>query len=180
MDVTAQDRSGIIHDRYSVIGLCRGCGDKFAIDFNSTAQPMIYAIGPDDVELNSNSKSAGLRRHEYYGKFTMNMTQASLGNIDTGKDFPLNSTSSNGTAVVDHEVHDHDYKSAVHAVFMAGVFVLLFPLGTVWLRMFGLVRSHWINQVSGYLIILLGTGVGIRMSKEYNRVRAAWTQLFFI
>lgn len=137
---------------------------------------MIYAIGPDDVELNSDSKSAGLRRHEYYGKFTMDMTQASLGKIDPAKGFPLNSTSNNGTTGVDHEVHDHDYSSPIHAVFMAGVFVILFPLGTVWLRMFGQVRSHWINQVLGYIIILLGTGVGIQMSKEYNRVCATWTQ----
>lgn len=177
MNVEIQNKSGVVQDRYSVIARCRHCrdGPGSMINFNSTTQPMIYAIGPDDVELNSNSKSAGLRRHEYYGKFTMNLFQASLGQEDPF-DFPINSTTNNGTATVDHEVHDRDFSSSIHAVFMAGVFVILFPLGTVWLRIFGLVRSHWITQVSGFFIILIGAGIGVRMSKEYNRVCSAYIQ----
>ena len=135
---------------------------------------MIYAIGPDDIDLSSDSKSAGLRRHEYYGKFTIDMTQAKFpDHLDPLSAFPLNTTSSNSTQTVGHEVHDHDFNSPIHAVFMAGVFVILFPLGTLWLRIFGLVRSHWITQACGYFIVLLGAGLGIRISKEYNRVCSA-------
>lgn len=163
-----------------MIGQCHNCRDTretSSIDFKSTTQKMIYAIGPDDVELKSDSKSAGLRRHDYYGKFTMDMVQASNGDLDPSTSFPISSTSNNGTQPVSNEVHDRDFSSSIHAVFMAGVFVILFPLGTVWLRIFGLVRAHWITQASGFFIILIGAGIGVRMSKEYNRVYSTCIQL---
>lgn len=161
--------TGIFHDRYELNGRCQNCGDKGPIDFNSTTQQMIYAIGPDNVQLNSDSGSAGLRRHEFYGRFTIDMVQAK-GDANSSTNFPLAVTANDGAVKIGHEAHDRDFGSAVHAVFMAGVFVILFPIGTVWLRIFGQVRWHWITQAVGVFIIFIGAGIGLKISKEYNRV----------
>lgn len=59
----------------------------------------------------------------------------------------------------------------VHAVCLAGSFLLLFPLGVVALRWFKLIRVHWMLQVLATLICLLGLVIAIAFSSmdpEYN------------
>ena len=157
---------------------CRVFHDKPYIDFNSIDQPMIYALGPDQADLASDDKRAGLRRHERYGRFTFNLTQAVLGNLDPSQDFPRDgSRSTDGAAEIRDEEDDHEYASYAHGLLMIAVFVLLFPLGTIWLRIFKKVRWHWINQVFGVILIYAGAAIGINLSRQYNRVRK---KIFFL
>lgn len=127
---------------------------------------MIYAVGPSQVVLDTTKVDAGLRRHDRYGKFTINLDQAK------GDPFAFNPNSTNdGASANGKEVDDHDIASPSHAVLMAGTFVVLFPMGSVWLKIFANVRLHWLTQTLGVLIIFIGAGVGINLSKQYNRVR---------
>lgn len=156
--------------------MCQNCrrpeDNKQYIDFNSIEQPMIYAIGPDQADLNSDDKRAGLRRHERYGRFTFNLTQAVSGNLDPNQDFPREGDTSNDGAVeIGDEEDDHEYASYAHGLLMIAAFVLLFPLGTIWLRVFEKVRWHWFNQVFSVVIIYVGAAIGINLSRQYNRVR---------
>lgn len=168
-------KSSIHNGRYSVQGMCQNCRklkDKYYIDFDSTEQPMIYALGPDRADLSSNNKAAGLRRHERYGRFTFNMTQAVSGTLDPDADFPREGDkSNNGAVAIGHEEDDHEYSSYTHGLLMIAVFVLLFPLGAIWLRIFEKVRWHWINQVFGVVVIFVAAAIGINLSRQYNRVR---------
>lgn len=133
---------------------------------------MIYALGPDQADLTSDDKGAGLRRHERYGRFTFNLTQALYGNLDPDQDFPrLDDRSNDGAAEIGDEEDDHEYASYAHGLLMIAVFVLLFPLGTIWLRIFEKVRWHWINQVFSVIFIYVGAAIGIKLSRQYNRVR---------
>jgi len=52
----------------------------------------------------------------------------------------------------------------VHAVCLAGSFVLLFPLGVVALRWFGWFRSHWLFQILASLISIVGLILAIAFS----------------
>ena len=151
---------------------CRKFHDKEYILFNSTEQPMIYALGPDQADLTSDHREAGLRRHERYGRFTFNLTQAVSGNLDPISGFPRpEDRSNNGAAKLGGEKDDHEYASYAHGLLMIAVFVLLFPLGTIWLRIFEKVRWHWINQVFSIILIYVGAAIGINLSRQYNRVR---------
>lgn len=132
---------------------------------------MIYAVGPREVELDTRSVDAGLRRHDWYGKFNINLDQAK-GDPDH---FSPNSTS-DGASENDREVDDHDFASPSHAILMAGTFVVLLPMGTVWLRIFSNVRLHWLTQTLGILLILIGAAIGISLSKLYNRVSTTLSQ----
>lgn len=164
-------KSGILNGRYVANGVCHNCRTwpQGFIEFNATKQPMIYAVGPSEVHLRSDAGDAALRRHDYHGRFSIDMLQASRQNLDPAR-FPLEITSNNGSSPMGHGKDDHEYGSAVHAIFMASVFVILFPLGTVFLRILGKVRWHWITQAVGFLIILIGAATGIYVSLQYNRV----------
>ncbi|EMC90846.1 hypothetical protein BAUCODRAFT_39862 [Baudoinia panamericana UAMH 10762] len=58
-------------------GVCRNCSHLSTnkLDYTSKAQPFIFAVGPP-AHLKDDSLDAPLRRHESFGRFTMDMTQA--------------------------------------------------------------------------------------------------------
>lgn len=160
--------TGIFDGTAVAQGVCHNCASwrGGSVDFKSTNSSFIYAVGPDDAELNSNAKDAGLRRHAEYGKFTMNLL-ASRG--DPAR-FPTDlSKSDNATASGEITV-DHDYGSSAHAFIMSCVFVIIFPFGTAYLRLKSSVRWHWVAQVIGVLGALIGTGIALNISQMYNRV----------
>ncbi|KAI4105639.1 MAG: hypothetical protein L6R37_002627 [Teloschistes peruensis] len=82
MSIEMRDGTGIKDGRYVANGICHNCKtwQSGSIDFDSTAQPMIYAVGPDELHLSTNALGAGLRRHDYYGSFTIDL-QAAKGDI---------------------------------------------------------------------------------------------------
>lgn len=157
------------NDRYFARWECDNCRDwkGGSLNVSDERQKMIYAVGLPDVDLDTSNPDAALRRHDWYGRFDINMTQAVGDPIGFQKFSP---TSSDGATEVGNEVDDHDFASPIHAIFMAGTFVLLFPLGIVWLRIFEKVRLHWLTQAIGILAIFIGAGIGIYLSKQYNRV----------
>lgn len=142
------------------------------MNISDEKQNMIYAVGPEDIDLDTSNLDAALRRHDWYGRFEVNMRKA-LGDPDNFKTF--SPTSSNDTSDLGNKI-DHDFASPIHAIFMAGTFVILFPFGIVWLRIFEKVRLHWLTQAIGVLVIFIGAGIGILLSKQYNRVSKELTQ----
>ncbi|KAB2570909.1 Cytochrome b561 eukaryote [Lasiodiplodia theobromae] len=158
-------------DRYSVNAHCRDVKSsvpELALDLSSKTQPFIYAIGPWSHGLYSDSKRAGIRRHRYYGGFTMDMTVATEPNAtDAGKAF--------GTQMKDATPRDGPHEddgsrgSGTHAVFMCGTFLFIFPIGVVLLRSFERVKWHAGTQTGGLLVVCAGVGLGIWVSKFYNK-----------
>ena len=55
--------------------ICKSCRDNDFIDGKNPAHPMIYAFGPAH-RLQSNALDAPLKRHMRYGRFTMDMLEA--------------------------------------------------------------------------------------------------------
>lgn len=163
--------TGIQDGRYVVTGICHNCRGWHSgnIDFNSTAQPMIYAVGPDELYLNSDAKDAGLRRHDYYGTFTMDL-QTAWGDPAA---FPLGNLSE-AEATDRKGYNDHEYSSSVHAVFMVGAFVVMFPVGVFYLKVIGNVRWHYYTQALGVIVVVVGAGLGLGVSHYYNRVRSSY------
>ena len=162
--------------RYSVRWDCFNCRDWKGVRLNVSdeKQRMIFAVGPRNIDLDTSDPDAALRRHDWYGKFEINMTKSFGDNIAFENFWP---TKSDGASEVGNEVDDHDFASSNHAVLMAGAFVILFPLGIIWLRIFGKVWLHWLTQAIGVLVFFSGAGIGIVLSKQYNRVRKMASQL---
>lgn len=148
--------------------------DGGSLDLSSSSQEWMFAFGPDD-KLHSTSMSAPLIRHETYGNFQMDMTQATTGGSGTvpstngagGKYVSANTSAADGTT------SDGDYASIVHGVVMCVAYILLYPLGALLLRLAKRmpVRLHWICQSIASLLVLVGFGLAVVASGEYNRSR---------
>ncbi|KAL1632776.1 hypothetical protein SLS58_011323 [Diplodia intermedia] len=163
--------SAIDGDRYSVNAHCRDVASavpELSLDLSAKSQSFIYAIGPWSHDMYSNSKSAGIRRHLYYGGFTMDMTAATETNTTVaGKAF---GTEMRG-ATMGGRLHEDDGSrgSGTHAVFMCGTFLFIFPIGVIMLRGFERIQWHAGTQAGGLAVACAGVGLGIWLSGFYNK-----------
>ncbi|KAF2675870.1 hypothetical protein K458DRAFT_197029 [Lentithecium fluviatile CBS 122367] len=143
------------------------------LDFNNEAQPFIFAVGPTDRHLLSDSKSAGIRRHSLYGSFTLDIRAAS---VNTSHDINQPALSSVGSwapknAKLVVEPHkDLDWSGPIHSLLMCGTFVVVFPMGVVFLRVLEKVRWHAYMQGVGTVLVAGGVGMGVYAGREYNQV----------
>jgi hypothetical protein len=61
-----------------------------------------------------------------------------------------------------------------HGVCMAVAVVILFPLGSTWIRLLHFNNSVWVHagwQSFAYLVVLAGLGLGLYISIESDQVR---------
>ena len=169
IDHTLYPGSKISPPNIVIRGRCNNCiaWPGGTLDVNGSAQPMLYATGPD-VSLHTNSPNAGLRRHDHYGQFTMDLRAAveDANVFNTTHDFHA---TNNATETQGGDHRDHDVKTYAHAFFTAGVFLIVFPFGASYIRL-NTVRWHWIAQSVGVVGMCIGVGIALALSKQYNRV----------
>jgi hypothetical protein len=154
---------------YFVSGACKGCTHLApnTLDLNSTAQPFIFALGQQGRYPATTSLSGPLRRHAYYGFFTMDMTKAT----DSGGDdaIPLHNVNSNAALVGKSIVRDRDIGDPAHAFVMVIAWLIIFPLGILSLRIFKSVKFHMMFQTIGLLLGIIGAATGFYLTTLYNR-----------
>lgn len=144
---------------------CRKWYNGNTIDISSTAQPMIYAMGPDG-SLNSNDLDANIHQHDFgsMGGFTLDLKQATgPGGLPSESDLDQDSGSSGGSG--------GSLSTGLHALFTLGGFVVVLPAGYLALRVFERVWMHWAIQSFGLFVIVVGCIGGIAISKKQNIVR---------
>lgn len=90
------------------------------------------------------------------------VNRAHLGNV-------ANWESSNAQ-LVGGVTNDHDWSGPVHAVLMVGSFIMLFPIGVIFLRLLEKVKWHAWMQGVGVVFTIIGLGVGVYLGREYNHV----------
>ncbi|KAF1936114.1 hypothetical protein EJ02DRAFT_459810 [Clathrospora elynae] len=145
-----------------------GKGDG-KLDFTNARQPFLYAWGPTDGSISSASKSAGIKRHDAYGNFWMDMTKATSVEADKATVPSGAALSITNNAGADEKAEsDGDKVGPAHAAIMLATFAIIFPLGAVLLRFLESVKVHGIVQGVGVLTAIVGVGLGIYLSKMYN------------
>ena len=150
-------------------GVCRGCTtwpSGGSIDLTSKAQPFIFAVGPTFPPIESDSLSAGLSRHEFYGHFTMDMmaaTSTSGGAVPVGP-YELKDASKAMDTTFDNDPAPH-----IHGLVMSIVFVLLLPLGSLILRVWNKVKGHIIVQCIALVLFCMAFAGGSVVSQLYNK-----------
>lgn len=172
---------GIYDGTWNIAGICANCTRKIPvgsgferIDFTNSNENMIWALGPPGLNPHSNDYDAPLRRHTAYGHFTMDLGAAS---VTTNNDSALASVglpplgTADDDARIDGNVkNDHEPSSPAHAALMCFAFLIVFPLGVISSRVLEKVKLHAAIQGAGLAIVIIGMGIGIYMSKYYNRV----------
>lgn len=170
--VNLLEGSGIVDSVFVVNAMCAGCRswNDGSVDVNSTSQSMIWAVGPP-MNLQSNDLSATIQQHEAYDTFSMNLEQATgVGGVPSGAD----ATTATGSTSNGHgPITDDGFHAGVgfHAVVMIGAFLIIFPTGYLFLRLFERVGLHSGIQSFALVLVLVGTASGIAVSIKQDKVR---------
>lgn len=108
-----------------------------------------------------------------FGHFTVDMTKAA---VNTTEDVSFDELSVVGTwqnhyaQLTSGPTKDRDWGGSVHSALMCGTFVVLFPVGVIFLRLVEKVKWHAWMQGLGLVLIACGVGIGIWASGQYNNV----------
>lgn len=133
--------------------------------------------------MKSDSKTCSIERHAEYGiishyefytfniclrcppgKFNMNMLQA------TGSaGVPTLTSKTSGAAENGGPTQDSNWPSIIHAVVMALSFVVMMPLGVIFIRILERVRWHWVNQILASGAAIVATGLGLYLASMFNK-----------
>jgi hypothetical protein len=164
------------------------------MDLTSTSSNWIYAYKAGSA-LNSDSVSASIDQHDNYGTFTLNLATATGGD-GTMNPFTTTTTAASNTGMTSLNSNNSTMNSTMmsmdssgparqimdgttaHGIMGAAAFVLLFPSGSIVMRIFnfkGLIWLHVGLQVLGYLVALalMETGVWIAINKGEARATPA-------
>lgn len=168
VNVTLMAGSTVSSERFSVNFQCTDCRSWSggSIHTTSTNQDFFFALGPNE-SLESNDENAQIKKHDMIPiTFSLNLEDANgQGGI------PVIGSSS-----------DHEEKSshfglnglypllAFHGFIMSLAFLIIFPIGYLFLRLFQKVWLHATFQTIGVLMVIAGLGSGIAGSKKYDIV----------
>lgn len=164
-----------VNNRLQADAVCRNCtswlSGKGRLDLKSTSAPFIFAIGPEKT-MRSSSHTASMRRHDYFGRFNMNMTAATSpekGAVPPpyGKD---GGYKNQDASIVLEMTSDGSKAPAAHALIMVFAFVFLFPLGSLLISVLHRALWHGAVQILALLMVITGFGLGIYLSTQYNKV----------
>ncbi|MCJ1418914.1 hypothetical protein MMC32_005265 [Xylographa parallela] len=168
INVSLLEGSGLINGSYVVKARCQNCStwSGGSLNLQSASEPWIYAKGPSN-SFRGDSPTDSIQRHVEYGRFTMNMIQAY-----GAAAVPTNVSTNSGAAEVGPPSSDNDYTAIAHAVFTCIAFVIMMPLGVIFLRILERVRWHWINELLALLVAFIGLVIGIYLSTTYNKSKS--------
>jgi hypothetical protein len=158
--------TGIVDEMFVLKAVCHSCRvwPRGFLGASNAAQPMIYAFGPGN-RLQSDDPSVSLKRHTRYGKFNMNMVEA------TGKgEVPAPSTSLEGVVIIEGPIKDHHRKSLAHAVLGCLALFVLWPLNVLLAGFLRNIKIHVVVSVLILMFLVASFGLGISISGEFNRV----------
>lgn len=172
---------GVSNGKMSVNAVCHNAtswklgSSSGSLDVTSTAQPFIFAVGPSvpgGPNLRSNSLSAGLQYHDFFGQFTMDMTQATTDSGSVSVPLPNDATNSsytNSGVTIQFAKSDSDPAPHIHAFVMCFAYFVLWPIGSLCLRVMNRVKLHAWVQFIGLVLATMGSAGGAYLSTEYNR-----------
>ncbi|KFY81202.1 hypothetical protein V499_00028 [Pseudogymnoascus sp. VKM F-103] len=166
VQVEVLDGSSIQNGFFVMNALCRGCRswNGGTLNLSSTVQPFIYAVGPNGVPIASDSQSAGLRRRDSYGHFTINKVQV------TGPGgVPPASKITSGATLYGSIVKDGDKASRAHGFLTALVALVVIPFDVIIIGLFKWPILHVFTGSFVLFLVLTAMGLGIYVSTEYNR-----------
>ncbi|KAF1809343.1 CBD9-like protein [Eremomyces bilateralis CBS 781.70] len=164
--------NGISGDQYFLTAHCKSClrvPDPW-IDLTKKDQSWIFALGVPGSRyaMNTDDKSAPLRRHDSFGSFTMDMVAAST-QSDDDVDIPPLGTAPQGAQMVGSLHEDFNQASWAHGSIMCVAFLIVFPMGIIAVRIMERVKLHMWLQGFGLFLSLCGMSVGIYLTPLFNR-----------
>jgi hypothetical protein len=160
------------------------------MDLTSTSSNWIYAYKAGSA-INSDSVSASISQHDQYGTFTLNLA-AATGGDGTMNPFTTAATAASNTGMSSLNNDNSTMNSTMadtsdsnaqmimdgttaHGIMGAAAFVVLFPSGSIVMRIFNFKGVMWLHvgiQIFGYLVALALMETGVWIALNNGEVRA--------
>ncbi|KAI0432644.1 iron reductase domain protein [Xylaria sp. FL1042] len=131
--------------------------------------------------LNSKSLEADISRHDAHDQFTFDLTKATVtddanpfveasnGGSGEGNTTPSNgsgSESGSGSAETPSWIREIPKLESAHGIIMSIVMVVLYPLGSILMPLFGSWVLHAIWQIGSFLVMWAGFAIGVVLSQR--------------
>lgn len=152
------------------------------MDFTSSSTRWIWAVKGGNPIKNSSPSYSGLTQHDSFDGLTFDLTvakggnslnpfaaQASTSGTASSPSSPTSSASSESgntgaSASSDNPEAKRERATIAHGAVMGLAFALLFPLGSILIRVFsfpGLIWVHVATQMVAYMLAIAGLGLGV-------------------
>lgn len=159
--------SGIIDGNYVVNAKCSNCRtwSGGSVDVTDNSVDMIWAIGSGGA-IDSNDVQANIQQHRTYNSFNLDFAAA------TGEaGVPVPQAASNNTEIIGGPNAGQSFggrggATAFHAFVLVAAFLVVFPAGFLFLRVFEKVWLHWAVQSLALVMSAIGIGLGVSISKS--------------
>lgn len=100
------------------------------------------------------------------GRFSMDMKQATGG----AGGIPSSLMTATGSKQDGNPSHDSNWPAIIHGLAVCVAFVILMPVGVIFLRIFpSSVRWHWVNQTFASILAIVGILFGFYLSTMYTK-----------
>ncbi|KAK5628249.1 hypothetical protein RRF57_003964 [Xylaria bambusicola] len=172
--------SGIVDNGNTMLAniQCGNCeswnGGSGSLELTDTSANFIAAWKRGSA-LNSNSLAADISMHDSYSQFTFDLTQATIANDGNpfvnassggsgeGSTLPNGNTGSGGG---DSSVSEIPILASAHGIIMSIVMVVLYPIGSALMPLFGNWVLHGVWQMGSFFLMWAGFAIGVVLSQR--------------
>ncbi|KAI0526034.1 iron reductase domain protein [Xylaria bambusicola] len=167
--------SGIVDNGQTMVAniQCSNCeswnGGSGSLDLTDTSANFIAAWKGGNA-LNSNSLDASISIHDSNSQFTFDLTQATIAsdgnpfvNAGEGTTPPSGNT---GSGDGSSSVSEIPKLASAHGIIMSIVMVVLYPIGSVLMPLFGSWMLHGVWQIGSFLVMWAGFAVGVILAQR--------------
>ncbi|KAI1347384.1 hypothetical protein F5Y01DRAFT_295334 [Xylaria sp. FL0043] len=141
----------------------------------TSANAHFIAAWKSGSALNSKSLSADISQHDSHDQFVFDLTAATLADdtnpfvaASNGGSGEGNTTPSNGSgsAETPSYIREIPKLESTHGIIMSIVMVVLYPLGSILMPIFGSWILHAAWQIGSFLVMWAGFAIGVVLSKR--------------
>lgn len=188
--------SGIIDDGETMLAnvRCANCEswDGGSMELTSTGAPFITAW-KEGSAINSKSLAADIGYHDAHSEFTFDLTKATIaddanpfveassGGSGEGSTSPSNGNSGSGSDDDDDDdgsstitlpawIREIPTLESAHGIIMSIVMVVLYPLGSLLMPLFGSWVLHAVWQIGSFLVMWAGFAIGVILAQRTGYV----------
>ncbi|KAF2481674.1 hypothetical protein BDY17DRAFT_169094 [Neohortaea acidophila] len=181
MNVTLLEGSGIANGRMTANVKCSNCNqwNGGSMDFSDQSAEWIWAALSGDA-IDSSSVSEGMKQHSAHGSFSWDMASAQGGAAAnpfiTTDGTPVSAPPAPLSPATQGPPSASDAMVLAHGAMAAIVFVALFPIGAIVIRIPGLKHAVWIHgavQVFSYTVFVVAACLGIYIATIQEQLTAA-------
>lgn len=166
-NITLLEGSGISDGMMTANVRCSNCEtwSTGTMGLNDGSSDWVYA-GLQGPPIASDALEAPISQHDDHGSFQWDLSKA-VGGSSTNPFLASNSSTTSSSSSTSED-HRHNRLIQAHGSLASIVFIAIFPLGAILVRLASFTNLAWIHgilQLCGYAIFIAAAGLGIHLAR---------------